>query len=158
VACPSCAADVDELDRSTHPYLVSSPGCWAAFGVLQARELQEWGYPPVHGVAVDAYAASHGGDGRERRDRQSVLIHLAALAAVLEDGASPRERVALLQRLTTPKRDFPRLTRPPGFPALDLLHAAAATDLPDYEVRVREWAEAVWAFWSPAHPTVRAYL
>jgi hypothetical protein len=158
VACPSCGARVDEVEWPTHPYLVSSPGCWAAFGALQARELQEWGYPPAHGVAVDAYAASHGGDGSERRDRQSVLIHLAALAAVLEDGADTAARMELLERLTTPKRDFPQLTRPPGFPALDLLHAAAARDLADYDLRVREWAQAVWEFWSPAHPTVRTYL
>jgi len=51
---------------------------------MQARELEQWRYPAVHGLAVDAYAASHGGDGTERRDRQSVLIHLVALCAVLE--------------------------------------------------------------------------
>jgi Family of unknown function (DUF5946) len=84
VRCPSCGADVAESDGPTHPSMVASPGCWAGFGAMQARELEQWRYPAVHGLAVDAYAASHGGDGTERRDRQSVLIHLVALCAVLE--------------------------------------------------------------------------
>ena len=158
MACRTCGAAVDDVDGPTHPYLVASPGCWAGFGALQASELERWGYPPVHGLAVDAYAASHGGDGAERRDRQSVVIHLAALCAVLERGISSDARIALLQRLTTPKRDFPRLERPPGVPALTFEHAAGARDLDEYERCVRDWAQAVWEFWTPAHPTVRAYL
>jgi hypothetical protein len=125
---------------------------------MQARELNEWGYPPVHGLAVDAYAASHGGDGTARRDRQSVLIHLVALCAVLERDASSDARIALLQRLTTPKRDFPRLERPAGVPALTFEHAARAQHADEYALRVREWAAAVWEFWTPAHTTVRRYL
>jgi len=158
VACPSCGSDVDEGDGPTHPYMVASPGCWAAFGAMQARELERWGYPAVHGLAVDAYAASHGGDGTERRDRQSVAIHLVTLYAVLERDLSSDVRIALLQRLTTPKRDFPQLDRPPGYPALTFLHAAGAAELSEYERRVREWARAVWQFWTPAHPTVRAWF
>jgi hypothetical protein len=138
--------------------MASSPGCWAAFGTLQARELQEWGYPPVHGLGVDAYAASHGGDGRERRDRQSVVLHLVALCTVLDRGYSSVARIELLQRLAAVKRDYPRLDRPAGYPALDLLHAAAARDLDDYERRVREWAQAVWDFWAPAQAVVADYL
>jgi hypothetical protein len=158
MSCPSCGADVVEVDVPTHSYMRASPGCWAGFGELQARELQEWGYPPVHGLAVDAYAASHGGDGHERRDRQSVAIHLAALCAVLECGYDVDARIALLQRLTTPKRDWPPLERPDGFPALTFLHPAAAIDLADYTRRVREWAAAVWDFWAPVRPEVRSFL
>lgn len=146
MTCPSCGADVEEIDGPTHPYMVASPGCWAGFGALQAHEAEQWGYPPVHGLAVDAYAASHGGDGSERRDRQSVLIHLVALCAVLERDSTPDARIALLQRSTTPKRDFPRLDRPAGVPALTFQHAAAARDLAEYEQRVREWTRAVWEF------------
>ena len=158
MACPSCGAAVGEQDGPTHPYMVASPGCWAGFGALQARELADFGYPPVHGLAVDAYAASHGGDGTERRDRQSVAIHLAALCAVLEHGYGVEQRVALLQRLTTPKRDWRRLPRPDGVPARTFLHASAATDAADYDRRVREWAAAVWAFWTPCRSTVEAWV
>jgi hypothetical protein len=156
VACFNCGALVDDVDGPTHPYMASSPGCWAAFGALQADELQRFRYPPVHGLAVDAYAASHGGDGSERRDRQSVFIHLLALEAVLERGEPPERRIALLRRLTETKRDWPRLERPPGVPGLSHTHAAGAADEAEYAARVREWAEAVWAFWSPQHGRVAA--
>ncbi len=112
----------------------------------------------MHGLAVDAYAASHGGDGGERRDRQSVLLHLTALCAVLERGYSSRARIALLQRLAAVKRDYPALERPAGAPARSFLHAAAASDLADYDRRVREWAQSVWDFWAPAHAIARSYV
>jgi len=82
--CPCCGALCSDIDGPTHPYMVASAGCWAAFGVLQADEAARFGYPLVHGLIVDAYAASHGGDGNERRDRQSVCIHLIALCAVID--------------------------------------------------------------------------
>ena len=155
--CPNCGAG-DEREGPVHPYMASSPGCWAAFGELQADEAARFGYPPVHGLAVDADAASHGGDGRQRRDRQSVAIHLAGLFAVLEQGYDSRRRMALLQRLPRVQRDWPALERPPGRPALNLEHASGSADVDDYERRVHEWAGAVWEFWSPEHPRVRGWL
>lgn len=154
-ACPNCGAVVPGVDGPTHAYMVSSPGCWAAFGALQADELTRFGYPPVHGLAVDAYAASHGGDGSQRRDRQSVCLHLMALCLVLERREGPRRRMALLQELTAAKRDWPRLARAPGWPALSHTHVAEAADAAGYAARVIEWAQAVWDFWAPEHPAVR---
>ncbi len=159
VACPQCGAVCDDAAGGpVHPYLVSSPGCWAAFGALQADEMARFGYPPVHGLAVDAYAASHGGDGSQRRDRQSVCIHLMALCAVLERGETPGGRIALLQRLTARKLPWPHLRRPEGVPALSHQHMAGAADLDAYSGRGRAWAAAVWSFWSPRQPQVRAML
>jgi hypothetical protein len=125
---------------------------------MQADEYARFGYPPVHGVAVDAYAASHGGDGSERRDRQSVLLHLVALCAIFERDATSEQRIALLQRLARVKRDYPILARPDGYPALTFLHASGAADATEYDARVREWARSVWEFWAPAHEVVRGYL
>jgi len=48
-ACPRCGAMTPDIDGPTHPYMVSSPGCWRAFAELQADELTRFGYPPVHG-------------------------------------------------------------------------------------------------------------
>jgi uncharacterized protein DUF5946 len=158
IACPSCGAVCDDVAGPTHPYVVSSPACWAAFGALQADEMARFGYPPMHGLVVDAYAASHGGDGSDRRDRQSVWIHLIALCAVLERGETPTGRVALLQRLTTPKLRWPLLDRPSGVPALDHTHAVGATDVGEYTHRVREWAGAVWSFWSDEHKHITNML
>jgi hypothetical protein len=153
-ACENCGF-AGAGDGPVHPYMRSSPACWAAFGALQADETRRFGYPAVHGLIVDAYAASHGGPGDERRDRQSVAIHLIALHAVLELGHTSDQRITLLRRLTTPKRDWPHLPRPPGVPALNHRHLAGAPDAAAYANAAREWAQAVWQFWSPAHDEVR---
>lgn len=158
VACPSCGAVCEDIDGPTHPYLAAARGCWAAFGAVQADEMARFGYPAIHGLVVDAYAASHGGAGTDRRDRQSVCIHLMALCAMLERGETTAGRIALLQRLTAQKLDWPAVDRPDGVPALDHTHAAGATDLDDYTHRGGEWASAVWSFWVPAHPRVRNML
>ena len=154
--CPGCGYAGPDAEGPQHAYMRASPACWAAFGRLQADEFALLGYPPAHGVAVDAYAASHGGPGDERRDRQSVFIHLMAICAVLERGVDMHARIGLLQRMTKTKADWPLLERPPGFPALTHAHASGAADELDYDKRVREWAGAVWKFWSPAHDQIRA--
>ncbi len=157
-ACPKCGAVCPDVDGPRHPYLVSSAACWAAFGALQADEIARFGYPPVHGLVVDAYAVSHGGDGSDRRDRQSVCIHLIAICAVLERGEPPSRRVALLQRLTARKSDWPLLSRPDGWPRLDHTHLARAADVDDYSRRAAEWARAVWSLWSSEHAHIRDLL
>ena len=136
----------------------SSPGCWAAFGELQATEMARFGYPEIHGMIVDCYAASHGGNGSERRDRQSVFIHLMAICARVERGMDGGARIALLQRLTAEKRDWPVLWPPAQTPALDHTHLRGADDVDDYARRAREWAEAVWEAYAPAQDQVRGAL
>lgn len=157
-SCPSCGALCSDIDGPTHPYMVASAGCWAAFGALQADEAARFGYPSVHALIVDAYAASHGGDGSARRDRQSVCIHLIALCAVIDCAETPRGRVVLLQRLTRRKVEWPALNRPAGVPGLSHTHATGAAAIADYTKRGREWAGAIWSFWYPEHDRIRAML
>jgi hypothetical protein len=156
--CFSCGAPVASLDGPTHPYMRSSPGCWAAFGELQATEMARFGYPEIHGLVVDAYAASHGGDGAERRDRQSVFIHLMAICARLERDMDGPARIALLRRLTAQKRDWPVLWPPARTPAVNLTYLRDAGDAADYERRAREWARAVWEAYGPAQDRIRRAL
>lgn len=157
-SCENCGARVAAIDGPTHAYMTSAAGCWAGFGELQACELSRFGYLPAHGIVVDAYAASHGGDGTQRRDRQSVFIHLMAICGVTERGLTPARRVALLQRVTTGHPDFPRLERPPGHPAQAFTDLLGAEDAGDYDRRARNWAAAVWTFWAPEQPRIRAAL
>lgn len=158
VACPSCGTVCDDIEGPTHPYLAATRGCWAAFGAFRADEMARFGYPAIHGLVVDAYAASHGGGGTDRRDRQSVCIHLMALCAMVERGETSAGRIALLRRLTVQKLDWPTADRPDGVPVLNHTHAAQATDLDDLTHRAGEWASAVWSFWVPAHPHIRSML
>lgn len=38
--CPGCGLMTAVQDGPTHPYVVSSPGCWAIYGEVLAREYQ----------------------------------------------------------------------------------------------------------------------
>jgi Family of unknown function (DUF5946) len=157
-ACPGCAAPVGNSGPCDHPYIAASAECWELFGMLQTMETERWGYPQVHRLAVDAYAAQHPGDGKDRRDRQSVFVHLASICCVLERGAPAREAIGVLRRMSRDaKREYPALCRSgPG--ALDLRHAWDATDLADYERRCRAWARAVWDAYAPSQAAVRGQL
>jgi len=126
--------------------------------MLQTLEMERFGYPNAHRVVVDAYAAQHPGSGADRRDRQSVFVHLAALCLLTERGADPSYVTTALRRMSADAgRRFPMPERL-GAGELDLRHAWEAGSLASYERRAREWAQAVWASYAPAHATVRAAL
>jgi len=122
--------------------------------MLQTLEMERYGYPDVHRLVVDAYAAQHPGPGVDRRDRQSVFVHLASIHLVIEEGRACSEAGALIRRLTEGRPEFPLLRRN-GAGAIDLRHAWEASDLVDYERRVHEWAEAVWTSYEPSHDHIR---
>jgi len=85
--CPGCGRRFPGYSSPVHPYIGSSAGCWAVYGQLLEREYGEFGYPDVHRLTVDAYAAQHPGMPY-RQSIQSVAIHLISLHLVLERGAS----------------------------------------------------------------------
>ena len=62
-----------------------------SFGEVQADKSLRFGYPPAHRLVVNAYMAQHPGGGHDRRDRQSVFVHLLALCAALEQATPPGE-------------------------------------------------------------------
>ena len=156
--CPQCGALVPDVESPVHAYVPSSPGCWAAFGRLQAEEASRFGYPPAHGVVVDAYMAQHPGDGSDRRERQSVFVHLVGLCAVLERGLYAPHATAVRRTVVAQHDDFPVLRRSGGPGKLTLLHMSGARDRQDYERRAREWADAVWRAWADHHAAIRAAL
>ena len=153
IRCPQCGAPVADTVGPVHAYVPSAPGCWAAFGELQADELQRFGRHPAHGLVVDAYMAQHPGDGSDRRDRQSVYVHLIGLCAVLERGWPEGRR--LLSRRAGRPTDYPRLVRvgPGELTVVDLVGAA---DADAYEAGARAWAESVWRAWAPEHERIRS--
>ncbi len=136
----------------------SSPGCWKTFGEVQADEIQRFDYPAAHGLVVHAYMAQHPGDGTDRRDRQSVFVHLIGLCARLEGHAPPHIVQDLFRRMLEQRSEFPVLSRSLGPGHLTVLDLAGASDMTDYERRAREWATAVWEAWSDEHERIRHAL
>jgi hypothetical protein len=136
----------------------SSPGCWKTFGEVQADEIQRFGYPPAHGLVVDAYMAQHPGHGTDRRDRQSVFVHLVGLCARLEHHAHNDLVRDLFRRVLASRSDFPVLSRSSGPGVRTVLHMVGASDVTDYERRAYEWATAVWKSWSGEHRRIRHAL
>ena len=157
--CPGCGAVVPDTDGPVHKYVPSAPGCWQTFGDVQADESQRFRYPPAHRMVVDAYMAQHPGDGSDRRDRQSVFVHLVGLCAVLErDWARPYVTRLLSQVLRRRRGDFPILVRTEGPGPLTVLHMVGAEHLDDYERRAREWSMAVWESWNAQHALIQTEL
>lgn len=155
-ACPGCGARylphaVDE----THPYIGASAACWATFGEVLAREFGDPTYGQVHRHTVDVYAAQHPGTD-DRRQRQSVALHLVAICQWLEQGLGVEELNAITGRLANDDRPWPWLTPPETYP-MTVSDVLAARDGPTHVRLVREWAEATWDAWSEHHALVRGW-
>lgn len=158
IACPQCGAIVPAGDGPRHVYVPAAPGCWAAFGALRADEMRRFPDSTDNNLVVDAYMAQHPGDGTDRRDRQSVFVHLVSLCAVLERGAPPADSPQVLRAVLAGRRDFPVLPRAHGPGELTVLHVADVADQADHDRRARAWAASVWDAWRDHHPAIRAAL
>lgn len=156
-ACPGCGArylpqKVDE----THAYIGASPACWAAFGELLAREFQDPAYGWIHRHTVDVYTVQHPGED-DRRQRQSVALHLIGLCQWLEHGMDMRRINPVTQRLASSERTWARLAPPTEY-AMTVLDVLAATTADEHGALVRRWADVTWDAWSAHHETVRAWV
>jgi CTP:molybdopterin cytidylyltransferase MocA len=155
-ACHGCGARfLPQVPDETHAYLGASAACWSAFGEVLAREFGDITFGRVHRHSVDVYAVQHPGHD-DRRQRQSVALHLVAICHWLEHGLGMERLNAVTQRLANEDRPWPWLAPPDGYPmtVVDLLSARTG---PDHVALVRRWAEATWAAWSAHHATARAW-
>jgi Family of unknown function (DUF5946) len=156
VTCPGCGLLRPSTDGPTHPYIGSSPACWALFGEILAREFNDPAYFRLHQVTVDTYAVQHPGVP-ERRSIQSVGLHLMTLCLMLEDGVDPREGPQLHKRMVT-RPTFHWLTPPEPNGDITVETVLAAQSTSQHEELVETWARDVWNAWSPHHGTVRTWL
>lgn len=156
VLCVGCGADVPSSDGPTHAYLGASPGCWAVFGEVLAREFGELGYPDVHRLTVDAYAVQHPGQPSPQTI-QSVAVHLISLHLVLERELSADKATKAIRWATTHKARFCWLEPPGSLGDLTVLDVHGAADLAEHTRCVTRWAESAWAAWSPHHDTIRRW-
>jgi CTP:molybdopterin cytidylyltransferase MocA len=154
--CPGCGARyLPQVLDETHPYIGASPACWAVFGEVLAREFGDVAFGRAHRHTVDVYAVQHPGTD-DRRQRQSVALHLVGLCHWLEHDLDVERLNAVTQRLASGDRSWPWLAPPDGYAMTvgDLLAARAG----DEHVRlVRRWAETTWEAWGAHHATVRQW-
>ncbi len=156
--CPGCGGVFPAHDGPTHRYLESSPGCWAAYGEVLARE---YGDPAlfgrVHRLTVDSYAVQHPGSPSPQ-SIQSVALHLLSLCLMLEHGATPQQATAAMQSGAQAKACYFWLAPPTSPGAITVADVQMAKTPQAHEGLVREWARATWAAWSVHHMTIQSWL
>ena len=154
--CPDCGALFPDVDGPVHAYVGGSPGCWAAFGRLGARELA-LGIPGPERLSVHAYMVQH--PGREgRREAQSVDVHLMVLAAVIELGWPVTRAVGQMDRWLRDLSPMPWLPPPRDPRARTILSLDPDADAAAHEAEVLAWARDVWAAWAPQHARIVGWL
>ena len=156
--CPGCgAAFPDAPGGVMHRYMESSPGCWAAYGEVLAREYEQPAYFRMHKFTVDAYAVQHPGQPSPQ-STQSVGVHLIRLCLMLELGATAAQATAAMQAAARRKEAFHWLEPPPSRGAVTVADVHRAASPEEHAAFVRAWAEAAWTAWAAHHDTVRSWL
>jgi uncharacterized protein DUF5946 len=151
--CPGCHGIFPDTDGPTHAYISASPGCWAVYGDVLAKEYGEYQYPAVHRLTVDTYAVQHPGQP-SRQSIQSVAGHLISLFLVLERGLDVQKATESLRWAATQKARFTWLQPPPSLGPLTILDVARAANLAEHTRIVELWAKSVWAAWADHHETI----
>jgi hypothetical protein len=156
VRCFGCGAVVPATDGPVHAYMRAAPGCWALYG-----STLEWQYaygadpqPEVSQGLVDAYAAQHA-TNTDRRNRQSVALHLVSLCAAFEHSMPADQRRRLIGQLA--HREYPVLQPLVTSFAVTVRDVGDAGDADRGDV-VQRWARATWDAWEIHHEVVRAWL
>jgi hypothetical protein len=136
--------------------MLAAPGCWALYGaVLERHSASDAGrQPEVSQWLVDAYAAQHA-TNTDRRNRQSVALHLVSLCAAFEDAMPAERRRRLIGQLA--HKEYPVLQPSVTSFAITIRDVVDAADDSRPEV-VQRWARTTWDAWTSHHPAARAWL
>jgi len=154
--CMWCKGVFPEENGPTHRYMESTPGCWAAYGRVLAREYEDQRYFAVHRLTVDAYAVQHPGvPGKQ--SIQSVAVHLIRLCLVLEQELPPEKANDAMLAAAKHKARYHWLEPATFLGPLTVADVEAASGVEEHSSMVRRWAEQMWQVWSPHHSTVRAW-
>jgi hypothetical protein len=154
--CVGCQAEFGEINGPTHEYMLSSPGCWEAYGEVLAREYTDNRLARQHRLSVDTYAVQHPGVNVPAA-RRSVGVHLSRLYLLLE-GGWPMDRANNAMLAITQFKDRCHWLEPPSMTGtLSVLDVLRAASYQEHENRVGAWAESVWKAWAVHHATVRKW-
>jgi hypothetical protein len=164
IPCLGCGGLVPDALGPVHPYMRASPGCWALYGQIGVRvgagveaSVGRWHH-------VDAYAVQHpGGAATDRRQRQSIAVHLVSLCLLHEFGAPPEQASARRNRISAlvlPRMglaDWPYLAPPADRGSVTAANVYAAADSPELTAVLMAWTQSAWTAWAAHHETIRTW-
>lgn len=153
--CAGCGFDAAH-DGPVHAYMSFSPACWARYGEVLAREYGDAAYWRGHRLLTDAVCAQHS-TGEDRRARQSLHIHLAALMMFFEDDAPEAEIVGFL-RSAARNFEFDALKMPAANHRVSITGIHGAADAAQHISAVKRYARGVFDAWQVHHGVFRALI
>jgi hypothetical protein len=134
----------------------STPGCWAAYGRVLAREYEDPRYVAVHRLTVDAYAVQHPGV-ESRQSIQSVAVHLIRLYLFLEKNLAPERANAAMLAAARKQAQYHWLPPPAVLGPITVADVEEVTSVDDHMASVRKWAMQMWEVWSLHHSAIRGW-
>lgn len=155
--CTGCGGEFPEIEGPVHRYMSSSPGCWAAYGEILAREYSDPAYFEVHRLSVDAYAVQHPGS-TDRQSIQSVGLHLIRLCLFLEHGLTAENANHAMLEAAKYKRSLTWLEPPCSLGPITAANVVKANTVEEHKAIVRAWAQSSWDAWEKHHNTIRSWL
>ena len=148
--CPWCGVKTEKIDGPTHRYMASTPGCWALFGQVLAREYENVLYWRAHELTVDAYALQHPGT-ESRQTINSINIHLASLYSYFVLGTAIADLAKVKKRMSGKKIEFNWLEPPEDLSGRNVADILAASSPDEHFEGVERWARFVFERWK-RHP------
>lgn len=155
--CFGCGGLFPDINGPMHRYMESTPGCWAAYGEVLARQYNDARYAIAGQMTVDAYAVQHPGTPSPQ-SIQSVALHLMSLCLTFEHGVATADATQLVAQMANDKRSFVWLRPPASVGDVNVAHVHAAATAAEHVERVRQWAASAWRAWSAHHATIREWL
>ncbi len=167
--CIGCHGLVPDVEGPTHAYMQASPGCWRWYGEIGAFGMTTPNRVTASVYHVDCYAVQHPGDAeRDRRQRQSVAVHLVSLCLAQQLGgrfeqgsarlSARRSRISERVLPRVGLTDWPYLAPPTDLGAVTVaeVHAAVddGADPRRFAALLQDWVHSAWLAWSAHHDTV----
>jgi len=157
IACRGCGALVPDVAESPVYHQGASPGCWQRYLEFLVAEHEEYGYPDVHRLTTDCYAAQH--PLNHPKTVRSLNVHLISLCCIIERGYQLSRATKVMAGITnTFKEQFTWLEPPASMGEITILDVADTKGLDEYRARVYEWAKYLWTSWEAHHVAIRAYV
>ncbi len=156
IKCFSCGGEYPDIEGPTHRYMKSSPGCWAIYGEVLAREYESPELMEVHRLSVDAYAVQHPG-GKDRQSIQSVGVHLIRLCLFLEHNLAPEKANDAMLKAAKHKHNYIWLKPPESLGSITVADVHKTKNTDEHKKIVRAWVKEAWQAWSVHHDIIRTW-